>query len=119
MRYVDGFLLAIPKRKLGLYKKIARAAGKLWKKHGAVDYMESLGDDLDIKKVKSFRTAARAGKGDAVVFSYIVYKSRRHRDQVNKKVMADPAMGRMMKATEGAFDMKRMAYSGFKAMVDL
>ena len=118
MRYVDGFLIAVPKRKLPLYKKIARAAGTIWKKHGAVEYVESIGDDLDIKGVVSFKKSARAGKGDAVIFSFIVYKSRRHRDQVNKKVMADPRFARMMEPAQAAFDPKRIAYSGFKVFVD-
>ena len=118
MRYVDGFLLPLPKRKLARYKKIAGRAGKIWKEHGALEYMECVGDDLGIKGVISFQKSAKARAGEAVIFAFIVYKSRRHRDQVNKKVMADPRLARLMEPSQWLPDMKRMAYSGFKAIVD-
>lgn len=117
-RYVDGFLIPVPKRKLSAYRRIAALAGKVWMEHGALEYIETAGDDLKVKGVAPFTRAARSKPGEAVVFSWIVYKSRAHRDTVNKKVMKDPRIMRMMKMAP-LFDMKRMAYGGFKALVDL
>ena len=117
-RYVDGFLLPVPKRRLAAYRSISARAGKIWMEHGALEYIETAGDDLKVKGVVSFSRAARAKPGETVVFSWIVYKSRAHRDRVNQKVMKDPRMAKMMKEA-APFDMKRMAYGGFKALVDL
>ena len=120
MPYVDGFVLAVPKRKLKLYKRIAQQAGKVWKKHGALEYMECAGDDLKVKWGTPFTRTARTKKGETVVFSWIVYKSRAHRDSVNRKVMKDPKMQTLMDDTKNMpFDMKRMAYGGFKSIVEL
>jgi uncharacterized protein YbaA (DUF1428 family) len=117
-RYVDGFLIPIPKGKIAAYRRMAAKAGKVWKEHGALEYLESVGDDLKIKGMAAFPRAAKAKTGETVLFSYIVYKSRKHRDQVNAKVMKDPRLQKMMKEPS-PFDMKRMAYGGFKAIVDL
>jgi uncharacterized protein YbaA (DUF1428 family) len=118
MAYVDGFLLAVPKRKVKTYLDLARKAGKVWKEHGALEYRESVGDDLKVKMGLPFQKAIRAKAGETVVFSWIVYKSRTHRDQVNKKVMKDPRLAKMMDPKTMPFDVKRMAYGGFKIVVD-
>jgi uncharacterized protein YbaA (DUF1428 family) len=118
-RYVDGFLLVVPKRKIETYRRISSAAGRIWKKYGALDYVETVGDDLNTKMGVPFRRVARAKAGEAVVFSWIVYKSRAHRDRVNKKVMKDPKIAKMMDPKAMPFDMKRMAFGGFKVVVDL
>jgi len=115
MSYVDGFVLVVPKKKIALYKKIARKAGRIWREHGALDYRECVGDDLKVKFGLPFPKLTKAKAGETVVFSYIVYKSRAHRDKVNAKVMADKRL--KMEGTEMPFDMKRMAYGGFKTMV--
>jgi uncharacterized protein YbaA (DUF1428 family) len=115
-RYVDGFLLAVPKTKLAAYRVIARKAGKVWRKHGALEYIESALDDTPQGVRFPFPKAARSKPGEVVIFSWIVYKSRAHRDAVNKKVMADPSV---QAPPDMPFDMKRMAYGGFKALVDL
>ena len=120
MAYVDGFLLAIPRRKLGLYRQIARKAGKIWMEHGALEYRECVGDDYGVPGgMVPFPKRAKAKAGEMVVFSWIVYKSRAHRDGVNKKVMSDPRMQKMMQPDAMPFDMKNMAYGGFKVIVDL
>jgi uncharacterized protein YbaA (DUF1428 family) len=120
-RYVDGFLLPIPKRKIAVYKRISTKAGRIWMKHGALEYRECVGDDLKVKKGMgmAFAGAAKAKAGETVVFSWIVYKSRAHRDSVNRKVMKDPAIKKMMTPEAMPFDMKRMCYGGFKVIVDL
>jgi uncharacterized protein YbaA (DUF1428 family) len=119
MSYVDGFLLPIPKRKLALYRKIARAAGKVWMDHGALEYLECAGDDLRIHGTALFGKAVRAKKDETVFFSYIVYRSKAHRNSVNRKVMTDLRLQRMMQPGAMPFDMKRMCYGGFKAVVEL
>ena len=120
MAYVDGFLLAVPKSKLQLYKRISQRAGRVWRKYGALEYRECTGDDLEVKRGMGtpFSRAARSKSGEAVVFSWIVYKSRAHRDKVNAKAMKDPRMQKMMKDPM-PFDVKRMSYGGFKVLVDL
>lgn len=120
MRYVDGYLLAVPKKKLAAYRRLAQAAAKVWKKHGAVEYVEAAGDDLNPKwATLKFPRLVRLKRGETVVFSFIVYKSRAHRDRVNAKVMKDPIMSDpAWKDKPMPFDMKRMAYGGFKAIVD-
>ena len=118
MAYVDGFLLPLPKKKVQLYRRIAQKAGKIWRKHGALEYKECIGDDLKPKWGALFPRAVRLKPGETVVFSWIVYKSRTHRDSVNKKVMKDPRMIEMMEDPM-PFDLKRMAYGGFKVIVDL
>lgn len=117
-RYVDGFLLPIPKKKLPAYRRMALEAGKVWREHGALEFRECVGDDLNVKMGVPFPRAAKVKRGEVPVFSWIVYKSRAHRDAVNARVMKDP---RIMKSMEGRmpFDVKRMAYGGFKVLVDL
>lgn len=120
-RYADGFLVAVPKRKLPAYRRISQKAGKIWKEHGALEYIECAGDDLKIKKGMgaSFTKAARTRPGETVVFSWILYKSKADRDRINKKVMNDPRLAEMMDPKSMPFDLKRMAYGGFRALVDL
>ena len=117
MRYVDGFLLPVPKKKLQAYRRLAQKAGKIWKEHGALEYRECIGDDMNIKGMVPFPRAAKAKAGEKVFFSWIVYKSKAHRDRVIKKVMKDPRLASMIE--KPPFDMKRMACGGFKALVDL
>ncbi len=117
MSYVDGFVLVVPKKKLAIYKSMARKAGKVWRDHGALDYRECVGDDLKVKMGVSFTKLAKTKPSEAVVFSYIVYKSRAHRDKVLAKVMADKRLTGPGMPKEMPFDMKRMAYGGFKTLV--
>lgn len=119
MHYVDGFLLAVPNKNLDDYRKISRAAGKVWRQHGAIQYVEAAGDDLKVKFGVSFEKIMKVKKSETVIFSWIVFKSRQHRDQVNKKVMADPQLRKMMEKGPMPFDLKRMAYGGFKFLVDV
>jgi uncharacterized protein YbaA (DUF1428 family) len=115
--YVDGFVLVVPKNKLSLYKDMAKLGAKLWKKYGALDYKECVVDDAKPKGVVfTFPKMAKLKQGETVWFSYITYKSRKHRDQVNAKVMKDPAMNDP-KYKEMPMDMKRFAYGGFKVVV--
>lgn len=119
MRYVDGFVLAVPEKNLKLYRSIAQKAGKIWKEHGALEYVETVGDDLDVKFGLPFAKLVKPKPGEAMLFSFIVYKSRADRDKVNAKVMSDPRMNKMMNKGPMPFDLKRMAYGGFKVLVDL
>ena len=116
-QYVDGFVLPLPTENLAVYRKMARAACKVWLEHGALDYRECIGDDLEVKDMTSFSKLARTKPGETVVFAWITYKSRAHRDKVNAKVMKDPRMQKMMKSQEMPFDVKRMAYGGFSTIV--
>jgi uncharacterized protein YbaA (DUF1428 family) len=118
MAYVDGFLLPIPRRNIERYKTLARLAARVWRQYGAVEYRECVGDDLKVQMGTSFPRASRARAGETVVFAWIVYKSRAHRDRVNKKVMADPRIATMMNNKRMPFDVKRMAYGGFRVIVD-
>jgi uncharacterized protein YbaA (DUF1428 family) len=118
MRYVDGFVLPVPKKKLQEYRRLSQKAGKVWREHGALEYIEAAGDDLKAKWATLFPKIAKAKPSETVVFSYIVYKSRAHRDRVNKKVMKDPRLAKMMDPKSMPFDVKRMAYGGFKVFVD-
>jgi uncharacterized protein YbaA (DUF1428 family) len=118
MKYVDGFVLAVPTKNLTAYKKMATVGKKVWRKHGALQYVEAVADDLDVKFGLSYKKLVKPKRGETVVFSWIVFKSRAHRDQVNKKVMADPSMNMMMEKGPMPFDLKRMAYGGFKFLVE-
>jgi uncharacterized protein YbaA (DUF1428 family) len=117
MPYVDGFVLPVPKKKLKAYARIAQKAGKVWKEHGALEYRECAGNDLDVKMGVSFTRTMKLKPTETVVFAWIVYKSRAHRDKVNAKVMKDPRMAKMPDPMP--FDLKRMAYGGFKVLVDV
>ncbi len=115
--YVDGFVLPIPKRNTAAYRRIARKAGKVWREHGALDYVECIADDVKPGKHTSFPQSVKLKRGEVVWFSYIVYKSRRHRDRVLAKVMKDPRLAAMMNPKAMPFDGKRMFWGGFKVMV--
>ena len=117
MAYVDGFVLAVPLARLADYKKLARKAGKIWREHGALAYVECAGDDVPAGKVTSFTRAVKLKEGETVVFSWILYNSRAHRDEVNKKVMADPRL--KMDMAKAPFDAKRMIFGGFKTMIEM
>ncbi len=119
MRYVDGFVLPVPKKNLKTYRAIAQKAGKIWQQHGALQYIEAAGDDLEVKFGVSFTRTIKPKPGETVVISFIVFKSRSDRDRVNLKVMADPRMKKMMEKGPMPFDVKRMVYGGFKILVDL
>jgi uncharacterized protein YbaA (DUF1428 family) len=118
MAYVDGFVLPVPKKNMRIYRRIAQKAGKVWRDHGALEYRECVGDDLKVKFGVPFPRLAKPKAGETVVFSWIVYKSRAHRDRVNAKVMKDPRLAKMMDPKKMPFDCKRMAYGGFKILVD-
>lgn len=116
--YVDGFVIPVPKKKLAAYFRIARKACKIWMEHGALDYKECVGDDLHIKPCPPFLKGIKSKPGETAVFAYIVYKSRKHRDQVNARVMKDPRIHTMCDPKDMPFDCKRMLYGGFKAVVE-
>ena len=116
MAYVDGFVIPIPKRNVAAYQRIARRAGRIWMDLGALAYYETVGDDLGNDWGVPFPKLARVKSGETVVFSWILYRSKAHRDRVNKALMTDPRMKRMM-AMKMPFDMKRMSYGGFRSLV--
>ena len=116
-QYVDGFVLPVPKRKLQAYRRMAQKAGTIWREHGAVDYRECVGDDLAVKMGVSFSRMTKLKAGETVVFSWILYTSRVHRDRVNAKAMKDPRIRNMCASDAMPFDLKRMAYGGFKTLV--
>lgn len=118
MGYVDGFVLPVPKKNLRAYRRMSQRAGKVWRKHGALDYKECAGDDLNIKMGLPFPRLVKPKRGETVVFAFIVYKSRAHRDRVNAKVMKEVMNDPKLKDMPMPFDMKRMAYGGFKVLVD-
>jgi uncharacterized protein YbaA (DUF1428 family) len=118
-RYVDGFVLPVPKRNVAAYRRIARKAGKIWREHGALEYRECIAEDVKPGKRTSFPQSVRLAPGEVVWFSWIVYKSRRDRDRVNARVMKDPRLAAMMDPKKLPFDGKRMIYGGFEVQVDL
>ena len=118
-QYIDGFVLSVPKGKLAAYKKLATKAGKIWREHGALDYRECVGDDLEVKGMLAFPKIAKSKQGEVVIFAYAVFKSRRQRDAINKKIMNDPRMATLGSTASSIFDVKRMAYGGFKTIVGL
>ncbi len=117
MPYVDGYVLAVPKNNLQTYRKMAQKAAKIWREHGALDYRECVGDDLDVKWGIPFPRLLKAKPGETVVFAWVVFKSRSHRDKVNGKVMKDPRLAEMMDPKKMPFDSKRMTFGGFKVLV--
>lgn len=116
MRYVDGFLLAVPKKNLAAYRKMAAWGKRMWIKYGALQYVECVGDDLEPPMGLPYPKLMKLKPGEVPVFSWIAYKSRAHRDQVNAKVMSDPSMAKMPKKMP--FDPKRMCYGGFKVLIE-
>jgi uncharacterized protein YbaA (DUF1428 family) len=114
--YVDGFVLVVPKRNIDAYRRMAQMAGKVWREHGALEFRECVGDDLDVKMGVPFPRIMKKKPSETVVFSWITFKSRMHRDRVNAKVMKDPRANMDFKSMP--FDVKRMAYGGFKVIVD-
>ena len=117
MSYVDGFVMAVSNNKMPAYKKLAAKAGKIWREHGALAYVECAADDVPEGKLTSFPKAVKLKAGEVVVFSWIVYKSRSHRDAVMKKVMSDPRLQPDMENIP--FDGKRMIWGGFKTMIEM
>jgi uncharacterized protein YbaA (DUF1428 family) len=118
MPYVDGFVIPIARRKLPAYRTIARKAGKVWREHGALEYRECVGDDM-VKMGLPFPKLARLKPGEVVLFSWIVYRSKAHRDRVNRLVMKDPRLAAMMEPGAMPFDVRRMSYGGFRVLVAL
>lgn len=116
-RYVDGFVIPVPKDQIETYRAIAEKACAIWREHGALEYRECVGDDLEARDMVAFPHLAGAQPEETVVFSWITYKSREHRDEVNAKVMKDPRMAEMMEPGAMPFDCKRMAYGGFTTLV--
>jgi uncharacterized protein YbaA (DUF1428 family) len=117
-RYADGFVLPVPKRNAAAYRRIARRAGKIWREHGALEYRECIAEDVKPGKHTSFPQSVRLQAGEVVWFSWIVFKSRKHRDRVNARVMKDPRLASMMDPKKMPFDGKRMIYGGFEIAVD-
>jgi uncharacterized protein YbaA (DUF1428 family) len=118
MNYVDGFVVPVPKKKVSAYRSMAKKAGKVWREHGALEFYESMADDVKVGKWTSFPRSVKLKRGETVMFSWIVYKSRKHRDAVLAKVMKDKRLGSMMEGKEMPFDGKRMIYGGFKVIVE-
>jgi uncharacterized protein YbaA (DUF1428 family) len=119
MAYVDGFVVPVPKKKLEAYRNMARKAGKIWREHGALEYRESVADDVKWGKRTSFPRSVKLKGNEVVWFSWIVYKNRKHRDRVLAKVMKDKRLAPMMDPKAMPFDARRMIYGGFKVVVDL
>ncbi len=115
--YVDGYVIPVPKKSVNAYRREAQKAGKIWRDHGALEFRECVGDDLNVKMGLPFPRGIKVKAGETVIFSWIVYKSRAHRDSVNKKVMKDPRLVKMMDQPM-PFDAKRMLYGGFKTIVE-
>lgn len=118
-RYVDGYVIPIPKKNLKAYRAMALKAGKIWREHGALEFRECVGDELQIKGMTPFTKPLKVKTGETVMFSWIVFKSKADRDKVNAKVMNDPRLAKMMDPKASPFDLKRMLYGGFKPIVDL
>jgi uncharacterized protein YbaA (DUF1428 family) len=117
-RYVDGFVLPVPKKNIPAYKRMSQRASRVWREHGALEYRECAGDDLSSMFGQSFEKVMRCRPGETVVFAWIVYRSRKHRDAVNAKVMADPRLAAMTTGKAMPFDVKRMCFGGFQVIVD-
>lgn len=117
MQYVDGFIVPVPKKRLDAYRTMARKAAKVWREHGALDYRECVAEDVKVGKWTSFPRSVKLKPGETVVFAWITYKSRKHRDRVNTKVMKDPRLADMMDPKAMPFDAKRMIYGGFEVFV--
>jgi uncharacterized protein YbaA (DUF1428 family) len=118
MKYVDGYVLPVPKKNLAVYRRLARKAAKIWLEYGALEFRECVGHDLKTEWSASFPGTVEMKAGETVVFSWIMFKSRAQRDSVNAKVMKDPRLNEMMDPKSMPFDPKRMVYGGFQTMVD-
>src|SRR5687767_3059040 len=116
-RYIDGFVIPVAKARIEDYRRVAEKAALVWKEHGALDYWECIGDDLAVKDMVSFSQLAQAGPDETVVFAWVVFESREHRDRANEKIMADPRLKEMIDNDKPLFDYQRMAYGGFKELV--
>ncbi len=119
-KYIDGFVIPVPKANMAEYKRVASLASKVWQEHGALEYIEAVGDDFPVCGDGGTPAPELIGTSDeeTIIFSYIVYKSREHRDAVNAKVIADPRMEEICPAVNGVFDFKRMIYGGFQVIVE-
>ena len=117
MSYVDGFIVPVPRKNLAAYRRMAKKAGKVWREYGALEYKEWVSDDVKVGKLTSFPRSVKLKPGETVVFSWVVYKSRAHRDRVNAKVMKDPRLAAMMDLKSMPFDGKRLIFGGFKKLV--
>ena len=117
-RYIDGFVVPVPLDQLDAYRKMARKAGRIWMEHGALEYRECVGDEMDNKWGVPFPRMMKLKRGETVVFSWVVFKSKPHRNRVNAKVMKDPRLKAAMTASAMTFDVKRMVYGGFTVLVD-
>jgi len=118
-KYVDGFVVPVPQKKLATYRRMAKLCGKVWREHGALEYVESVADDVKKGKQTSFPQSVKLKRGEVVVFAYVVYKSRAHRDQVMKKVFSDKRLAKLMNPKSMPFDGMRMFWGGFKTIIDL
>jgi uncharacterized protein YbaA (DUF1428 family) len=118
-KYIDGFVIPIARQNVEKFREMEQRAGKLWKEHGALEFCEFVGDDLEIANMLSFKTIAGATDDETVIFSWIVFESREHRDKVNEAVMNDPRLKEDMELGKALFDFKRMAYGGFKTLVTI
>ena len=118
MSYVDCYVLPVPKKNLQAYARMAKKAGKVWLDHGAIEFHECVADDVKPGKHTSFPQSVKLNSGETVIFSWIVFKSRAHRDSVNAKVMKDPRLADMMDPKALPFDGKRMFWGGFKVLVE-
>lgn len=116
--YVDGFVIPLPKRNLARYRRIARAAGKIWMEYGAVEFRECVADDFTATGGTSFRKLLRLKPNETAIFSWIAYRSKADRKRVTARVMKDPRILRIMTDEDNPFDVKRMTYGGFKTLVD-
>jgi uncharacterized protein YbaA (DUF1428 family) len=118
MPYVDGFIVAVPKKNLATYARLSRKCGKIWREYGALDYREWVAEDVKPGKLTSFPQSVKLKAGETVVFAWITYKSRAQRDKINAKVMKDPRLSEMMDPkSKPPFDGKRMIYGGFESLV--
>jgi uncharacterized protein YbaA (DUF1428 family) len=118
MRYVDGYVLPVPRKNLAAYRRMARKAGRIWREHGALEFRECVGQDLNVKTLVPFPRRIKLKPGETVVFSWIGFKSRAQRDRVNARVMKDPRLAAQMKGDAMPFDWRRMLYGGFEVLVD-
>jgi uncharacterized protein YbaA (DUF1428 family) len=119
MAYVDGYVLPVAKKNVAAYRRLARKSGRIWREHGALEFRECIGDDLDVKMLLPFPRAMKIKPGETVFFSWIVFKSRAHRDRVNAKVWNDPRLAGSMDMKSMPFDARRTMYAGFRILVDV